>query len=158
MKMFVIALVCLFPFPVFAQKVVIHGLNCPEGRRGNVYVCALAATTEKRPSDWSATAKSLPKGLQLYVTEDASKALVYGTPGVSEKLSLKTGTALAIISPPCKTNYKVGVVYLCQLVVSGGTPPYNWAVISGSLPPGLVLYKLCCVNTPAAVIFGTPTK
>ena len=43
-----------------------------------------------------------------------------------------------------------GVPYSATLTASGGTPPYTWAVISGSLPAGLSL-------SSAGAITGTPT-
>ncbi len=43
----------------------------------------------------------------------------------------------------------VGIPYTGALAASGGTPPYSWALVSGSLPPGLNL-------SPAGVISGTP--
>jgi Putative Ig domain len=44
-----------------------------------------------------------------------------------------------------------GVAYSTTLVASGGTTPYTWAILSGSLPPGLSL------NASTGVISGTPT-
>ena len=38
-----------------------------------------------------------------------------------------------------------------QLLASGGIPPYNWALISGSLPDGLVL-------STAGIVSGTPVS
>jgi len=32
-----------------------------------------------------------------------------------------------------------GLLYSANLAASGGTPPYAWALASGSLPPGLTL-------------------
>jgi hypothetical protein len=43
-----------------------------------------------------------------------------------------------------------GKPYNMQLVAANGTPPYQWTVASGSLPPGLSL-------NAAGVISGTPT-
>src|SRR3954468_3596102 len=46
----------------------------------------------------------------------------------------------------------VGQTYPQQtLAVTGGTAPYNWSVLSGSLPPGLTL-------SSAGTITGTPTS
>jgi hypothetical protein len=41
--------------------------------------------------------------------------------------------------------------YSATLQATGGTPPYGWSIISGSLPPGLTL------NSSTGVISGTPT-
>lgn len=46
-----------------------------------------------------------------------------------------------------------GVAYSITLTASGGTPPYTWAVTSGSLPPGL---SLTASGASAGLISGTP--
>ena len=43
----------------------------------------------------------------------------------------------------------LGSACSAALAASGGTPPYSWSVVSGSLPPGLSL-------SSAGVISGTP--
>jgi hypothetical protein len=48
------------------------------------------------------------------------------------------------------SNGVVSVVYSATLKGSGGTLPYSWSMISGSLPPGLTL-------ATNGVITGTPT-
>ncbi len=45
----------------------------------------------------------------------------------------------------------VGVPYSHSFVVTGGTAPYVFAIIAGSLPPGLTL------NTSSGLVSGTPT-
>ena len=47
---------------------------------------------------------------------------------------------------------QVGVPYSSALVASGGTPPYTYSIIVGSLPPGLTL------NPVTGAITGTPTQ
>ncbi len=44
----------------------------------------------------------------------------------------------------------VGSPYSMTLSAVGGTPPYSWSLVSGSLPPGLAL-------SPTGTIGGTPT-
>ncbi len=45
----------------------------------------------------------------------------------------------------------LGVSYSSSFVAGGGTPPYTFAIISGSLPPGLTL------NTSTGLVSGIPT-
>ncbi len=48
-----------------------------------------------------------------------------------------------------------GEPYVTTLGATGGTPPYNWAVAAGSLPPGLALGS--CPGSSCGVISGTPS-
>src|SRR5579885_1383653 len=50
------------------------------------------------------------------------------------------------------TTGQVGTPYDSFLTASGGVPPYNFSIISGSLPPGLTL------NSSTGEIKGTPTS
>ena len=56
--------------------------------------------------------------------------------------------AITCNNPPSGT---VGAAYTHALGVSGGTPPYTFAIIAGALPTGLSL------NAATGVISGTPT-
>jgi hypothetical protein len=48
----------------------------------------------------------------------------------------------------------VGQAYSQPVTATGGTTPYGWSVVSGSLPPGLTLSP---TGTPSATVSGTPT-
>jgi len=61
-----------------------------------------------------------------------------------------TGT-LSITTPAALPGATVGQAYSTTITGTGGTPPYRWAVYSGSLPAGLNL------NSSTGVISGTPT-
>jgi virginiamycin B lyase len=54
------------------------------------------------------------------------------------------------ITTPSLPDGVVGTPYSQTLVATGGTPPYTWAILVGSLPAGLTL-------SPAGVIYGVPT-
>jgi hypothetical protein len=75
---------------------------------------------------WSQSAPSPPAGLTT--TFDGAKPLKITT-------VFPTG--------------RVGVPYSVQLTATGGTPPYHWSMLAGSLPPGLQL-------TDNGVIVGAP--
>ena len=45
----------------------------------------------------------------------------------------------------------VGATYTATVAASGGTTPYSWSIVNGSLPGGLTL------NATSGVISGTPT-
>ena len=58
---------------------------------------------------------------------------------------ISTGSPLPIAT--------VGAAYSKTFTATGGTPPYTlWSVVTGSLPPGLVL------NTATGALTGTPTS
>ena len=67
--------------------------------------------------------------------------VVTGSPGAS-------GPAIATDALP---NGAVAIAYDQTLVAEGGTPPYNWSVVSGTLPNGLTL------NPATGEITGIPT-
>jgi hypothetical protein len=84
-------------------------------------------------------------------------ALTPGTSGISATFGGKTGgTTLTVQSPPLTittsslSNGTVNVAYSNTLAATGGTTPYRWSVLSGSLPAGLTL------NTNTGGIGGTP--
>jgi len=54
------------------------------------------------------------------------------------------------LGPPVLPNGTVGVAYTQTITGSGGTAPYTFAVVSGTLPAGVVL-------STAGVLSGTPT-
>jgi hypothetical protein len=66
-----------------------------------------------------------------------------------------TGTTTAAVealsvSTPSLPDATLGVPYTHSLVASGGTSPYTWSLLSGTLPTGLNL-------SSAGVVSGTPT-
>ena len=76
----------------------------------------------------------------------------------SSDVATASGTASGGNSPTITTTSlpggTVSQAYSQSVTATGGTGPYSWSVISGSLPPNL---SLSPTGTPSATISGTPT-
>jgi large repetitive protein len=141
--------------------------NPPAGTVGTPYQTTLTASGGTPVLKWSVVG-SLPPGL----TFDTTTGAISGTPTTTGSTSFSAqivdssdvpytakatetiaiGTAIAPLvvasgNPPSGT---VGVAYTSTLSATGGTTPYSWSLISGSLPAGLSL-------SAGGVISGTPT-
>ena len=67
-----------------------------------------------------------------------------------------TTSSLAITTTSLPNGY-LGQPYSVPLAATGGTSPYTWSIINGSLPPGLSLDPVPYTST-AGIISGTPTS
>jgi len=140
----------------------------PAGTLGVAYPSVtFAATGGTPPYTWSTTAPgALPAGLTL-----SPAGVLSGTPtaygpfsftvqatdsaatpqSVSAPFTLQIGVApLAITTTTPLTPGNTTTAYSLTLAASGGAPPYQWSVSTGTLPAGLTL-------SPAGVLSGTPT-
>ncbi|MFY9226455.1 MAG: FG-GAP-like repeat-containing protein [Blastocatellia bacterium] len=72
------------------------------------------------------------------------------TDSTSATLNQMVNCPIITISPTTLPNSQVNTTYNQTLTASGGTAPYTFSVISGSLPTGLSL-------SPSGVLSGTPT-
>lgn len=61
------------------------------------------------------------------------------------------GGPLSITSASPLPNATVGVPFAQTIIATGGTLPYTWSVVSGTLPAGITL------NTQTGALSGTPT-
>ncbi len=64
---------------------------------------------------------------------------------------LVTCPPIVVETPPTLPSGKVGRFYATRIVVSSGAPPYHFAIVEGTLPPGLYL-------TSSGEIQGVPTR
>lgn len=142
--------------------------DLPPARAGVAYDQTLSATGGTPPYTFSILEGSLPEGMGL----DTTTGALFGTPisameasftvialdaagcvGTrSYSLSVHAGCPAILIDPTSLSPATVGETYLVTVVASGGIPPYEFEVASGTLPPGLDL------NGDTGQIGGMPTS
>lgn len=142
-------------------------LECPltaTGEIGVPYDDFLILTGGTAPFTFAIIFGSLPPGLTL----NTSTGEISGTPttaGIYSYVARVTdadgntaqtpGCPITIttlsINCPITNTFTVGVPYSGQVQVSGGVPPYTFAITAGSLPTGVTL------DPSSGVISGTPT-
>jgi hypothetical protein len=135
----------------------------PNGTVGAAYSQTLAVIGGTTPYAWSLSSGTLPAGLSL-----SSSGTISGTPttaggptsvifrvtdstgaAVTKSLSITINIPLSI-GTSSLPNGTVGVTYSQTLSPTGGSSPYIWSAVSGTLPVGLSLNS-------AGVISGIPT-
>ncbi|MDI6767700.1 MAG: putative Ig domain-containing protein [Bacteroidota bacterium] len=135
----------------------------PNGTIGVVYDQIITAGNGTPPYTFSKISGTLPNGLTLF-----SSGILNGTPtsignfsftidvidasgcNGSQNYYLVINNPIITISPSILPSGMVGLFYHQILGASGGTPPYNFALASGSLPSGLTL-------SSTGTISGNPT-
>ncbi len=132
------------------------------------YGALLKVTGGIPPYSWAIIAGALPPG----VTLNAATGAITGTPTVEGSFSFVaqvtdkikntgfaaftitvgqgTPTTPLVVTLVGPTDGTVNVLYNALLSATGGTPPYTFSLLAGSLPPGVNLL-------PSGTITGTPT-
>jgi len=118
---------------------------------GSVYDAELVATGGQRPYTWQVATGVLPPGLAL-----SSAGQISGTPQAvgqysfsvrvadrsgrfaSASFAMTVANALRVLTATL-SEVEAGSAYQETLEATGGRPPYQWSVIEGQLPGGLVL-------------------
>ena len=142
----------------------------PVGQVSIPYSATVSATGGILPYTWSVASGSLSPGLTLTTNPD-STATISGTPttlgnstftlqvadsesppatGTSAMLNINIQGFVTITTTSLPAG-NVAIFYDSQLMATGGTAPYTWSLIAGTLPPGLSL------TSSTGVISGTPT-
>jgi uncharacterized protein (TIGR03437 family) len=126
--------------------------SLPPAALGAAYRFALDAAGGRAPFTWRVASGQLPAGLAM-----SSAGLIVGTPSVAgtstvqvELRDLSGASAVRSYPLPVLAGFSVttgatlpgatrGVAYRAALAAGGGTPPYEWSLVSGQLPRGLAL-------------------
>jgi hypothetical protein len=146
--------------------------SLPNGMLNSSYSATLTASGGTSPYSWSISSGSLPAGLMF-----ESSGQISGTPTRSGSFSFNVEvhdsssleqtasrtlsitiaagathvtTQLQIMTPSLQTGM-LNSSYSATLTASGGTGPYLWSILSGSLPTGLAI-------TSSGQISGKPTE
>ncbi|WP_321472203.1 Ig domain-containing protein [uncultured Paludibaculum sp.] len=135
----------------------------PAATPGLAYSQILSVSGGSSPYNWSLAGGSMPTGLTLSTT-----GLLSGTPTTAgtfnfvtrvtdaasgfslQSFNLSVGSTLAITTSSPLPNAPLNTAYSQTLTVTGGTAPFTFGVVSGSLPTGLSL-------STTGVVSGTPT-
>ena len=151
--------------PVQAQPTILPG-SLPDGQVGTPYTATLVAAPVTCPCTWAITSGSLPPGLALA----AAAGTISGNPTTAGTyaffvtvtdtigVSPQQGFSITITSPPLTfattslSVAKVGSPYSSSIGVLGGTLPYFFTIVSGTLPTGLQL------SATIGYISGTPAS
>jgi len=156
-----------------AATLQISTASLPNGQIGQAYRAPLNASGGTPPYVWSVSSGALPAGLTL-----SSAGVISGTPTVSGSSSFTIQVkdssvpaaesarsfmltmqpvplAITTSALPAVTE---GTPYSASLAASGGTPPYSWSIVQGSLPPGLSLASNGVIAGTATGTTGGPVK
>jgi Bacterial Ig domain/Putative Ig domain len=144
--------------------------SLPAGTQNSAYSNTLAATGGTTPYSWSIASGTLPTGLALASTTGVISGTSTGT-GTStflvkvtdahaltatKSLSITVNAAPTTPSPLSIVTSSLSAgthntPYSDALTATGGTTPYSWSIISGTLPTGLAL------TSATGAVSGTPT-
>lgn len=144
------------------QGLAVATPGLPAGVVGVPYGSVLQAAGGAPPFSWTVESGSLPPGITL-----ASSGLLSGVPGAAGAFSfvakvtasggvsatlplqLMVSAGPAILTPSALPKASVGAAVSIPLEAAGGLGPYQWSLISGSLPSGILL-------DAAGTLSGTP--
>ena len=152
-----------------AEDMEITTTSLLDGEVGTAYTATLEVAGGTEPYTWSILEGTLPDELEL----DDNTGVVSGTPTTAgdyeftvqvedesepaqsdtQELSISIAAVVSEveITTTSLLGGEVGTVYSATLEVAGGTEPYTWSILEGTLPDELEL------DDNTGVISGTPT-
>jgi uncharacterized protein YhjY with autotransporter beta-barrel domain len=148
-----------------AAPLTVNPTSLPAGEVGTGYNQTVVASGGVAPYSYAVIAGALPTGLLL----NAGTGAITGTPSAGgtfnftiqatdaqpntgqRAYSVQIGTNSLTVNPASLPNATRGTAYSQNVVASGGTGPYTYAVSAGALPAGLTL------NAGTGAITGTPS-
>ncbi|MFN0169433.1 MAG: putative Ig domain-containing protein [Bryobacteraceae bacterium] len=158
----------LFRIVVAAPFAFVTPSPLPAGTAGVAYSLLMGVSGGNPPYTWSVVGGSLPAGLSL-----SAAGILSGTPATPVAATFTTrvtdnlgyfaqnvylltinapsgGPPVILTTSPLPQG-TVGQTYNVALAASGGTGPYTWSLVTGTLPPGVVL-------STSGTLSGTPTS
>jgi hypothetical protein len=140
--------------------------SLPDGVYGRAYNANITASGGSAPYDWTVIGGALPAGVGL----NPMSGILSGAPvqagsftftvqvadnsspqqTATRSLSITVATPLSISTSSLPAGV-MGAAYSATMTGTGGILPYNWAIQTGMLPPGLML------DPASGTISGTPT-
>jgi len=148
------------------DALAISETSLPNGRQGHAYLANISPLLGAPSYTWQVTSGNMPPGITLQ--QNAGIASLQGTPStpgsytftlqvsdsgspvqkVTRQFTVNIYGPVTITTTALKNALR-GMAYSDVVVVSGGTTPYIWQVVSGNLPQGLVF------NSTTGTISGT---
>ncbi|MFZ9018141.1 MAG: putative Ig domain-containing protein, partial [Ilumatobacteraceae bacterium] len=151
---------------VVGTPVAVTTSSLDDGSTSAAYSASLAASGGSTPYTWSIVTGSLPAGLTLSgdtisgtpTTAGTSTFTVVVTDSLettaTRSLSITIGTPVAVTTSSLDDG-TTSAAYSASLAASGGSTPYTWSIVTGSLPAGLTLSGDTISGTPTTA--GTST-
>lgn len=153
----------VFTFTIAPATLVVSPATLPGGTAGVAYSQSLSTSGGIAPYSYSILSGSLPVGMSF-----SSAGVFSGTPVVAGTYnvsirstddagynatvaySIVIGAPTIAITPTTLPDGVFGTPYNASLVASGGTAPYSFSLLSGSLPVGMSF-------SSAGAFAGTPS-
>jgi outer membrane autotransporter protein len=156
-----------YTITVAAPTITVSPGSLPNANAGQAYSTTVTASGGTAAYTYAVTSGSLPSGITLsptgvisgtstvagnftFTVTATDSSTGAGAPFTGARTyTLTVAAPTVVVGPTTLPNPTVGVAYSQNVVASGGTAPYTFAVTAGVTPDGLTL-------TTAGVLSGTP--